>query len=125
MEVTQIGLGQKDGDLAAENSKGEFLPVKVRKAERKFTARRSSGKISVCRSTGTPEHGGSVICLLLFYQGVFQPGRCRLWAMPSKSLAVIYNSNLTCSDALRAAAAGWLHPRVGICARFGATGAGA
>ena len=30
MEVTQIGLGQKDGDLAAENSKGEFLPVKVR-----------------------------------------------------------------------------------------------
>ena len=30
MEVTQIRLGQKDGDLAAENSKGEFLPVQLR-----------------------------------------------------------------------------------------------
>jgi hypothetical protein len=30
MEVTQIRLGQKDGDLAAEHSKGEFLPVKLR-----------------------------------------------------------------------------------------------
>jgi len=30
MEVTQIRLDQKDDDLAAENSEGEFLPVKLR-----------------------------------------------------------------------------------------------
>jgi hypothetical protein len=30
MEVTQIRLGQKVGHLAAENSKGELLSVKLR-----------------------------------------------------------------------------------------------
>ena len=28
--------------------------------------------------TGTPELGGRAICLLLLYQGVFQPSHCRL-----------------------------------------------
>ena len=37
--------------------------------------------------------------------------------MPSKWLAVIYNSNLTCNDALRVAAARWLHPPVLVFAR--------
>jgi hypothetical protein len=43
--------------------------------------------------------------------------------MPSKWLALIYNSNLICNDALRIVAAGWLHPVLVFARAFGATGA--
>ena len=29
MEITQVSLSQEDGDLATENSEGEFLPIKL------------------------------------------------------------------------------------------------